>query len=301
LAYKKYTNAWAWYSRRIKSVFSVAKKISMKIVIPMAGRGSRFQLAAKENPEYKKPKPLILANGEPMIVWALKSLPFVNLPTRPAKTSFVVYPRDLIFISLQEQETNYGITKLLKDIFGKDITVLHIQQVTRGAVETALTAKDFMTDEELIISDSDHFFDGTALYEAIKNKDKDTKGIIPTFHVEDKDPKWSYTLFDKDKTAIAVGEKDVELAKRGAFANIGSYYFSEGSIFRKEAEEMVEKAEMYGPEGKQEFYVAPVYQRLITKGMKIKAAVIAQVWGLGTPKDLEYFLENYKKEATSLG
>lgn len=266
----------------------------MKIIIPMAGKGSRFQAVADKNPEYKKPKPLILVKGQPMIVWALKSLPFIDLPNRPASTSFTVTPKDLVFISLKEQEEMYGITALLKGIFGKEITVILIPQVTRGAVETTLAAKEFMTDEEMIISDSDHYFDGEVLYQAILNKQDDTKGIIPVFEVFDQDAKWSYTLFDKDNTALAVGEKDVELARKGAYGNIGAYYFSQGSIFRKEAEDMIEKAEMYGPEGKQEFYVAPVFQRFIDKGMKVKAAVIPKVWGLGTPKDLEYFLENYK-------
>ena len=261
----------------------------------MAGRGSRFQAAADQNSEYKKPKPLIQVKKEPMIVWALKSLPFVDLPTRSAQTSFVLQPKDLVFISLQEQEEKYGIAKLLKEIFGSEIHVILIPEVTRGAVETTLYAEEFMTDEELIISDSDHYFDGSHLYEAILNKGEDVTGIIPVFRSLSDDPKWSFTLTDKDNTALAVGEKDVELAKKGAYANIGAYYFSHGSIFRKEAEEMVANEEMYGEEGKQEFYVAPVYQRLIHKGMKIKAVVIPEVWGLGIPQDLEYFLANYKE------
>lgn len=268
----------------------------MKIIIPMAGRGSRFQAVADQKPEYKKPKPLIQVKGEPMIVWALRSLPFIDLPTRPAKTAFKVMPKDLVFISLQEQEDRYQITQLLQNIFGKEIHVILIPEVTRGAVETALYAKDFMTDEEMIISDSDHFFDAMPLYEAILYRDKLTKGIIPTFQVHDKDAKWSYTLFDKENTILAVGEKDVELARKGANGNIGAYYFSSGAIFRKEAEEMIEKQEMYGAEGKKEFYVAPIFQRLVDKGMQMKAVVIPKVWGLGTPKDLEDFLRNYKGE-----
>ncbi|MDE2025553.1 MAG: hypothetical protein KGJ07_03600 [Patescibacteria group bacterium] len=266
----------------------------MKIIVPMAGRGSRFQAVANQNPEYKKPKPLISVMGEPMIVWAMNALPFVDLPQRKAQTKFKVTPKDLVFISLQEQEENYGITKLLKDIFGLESNVILIPEVTRGAVETALAAKDFMTDEEIIVSDSDHFFNGQSLYEAILNKDRETAGIIPVFEVHDKDAKWSYTLFDKNQTALAVGEKDVELARKGAYANIGAYYFSKGSIFKNEAIEIIAKNELYGPEGKQEFYVAPLYQRLINKGMKVKAAIIPKVWGLGTPKDLEFFLQDYK-------
>ena len=41
----------------------------MNVVIPMAGRGSRFEEAG-----YTSPKPLISVNGEPMITKALSSL-----------------------------------------------------------------------------------------------------------------------------------------------------------------------------------------------------------------------------------
>lgn len=267
----------------------------MKIVVPMAGRGSRFQKELDQNSEYKKPKPLINVKGKPMIEWAMESLPFLDLPKRPAQTEMKVSPKDLIFISLEQQQKDYGITSLLKNLFANAINVILIPEITRGAVETALKAKDFMNDEEMIISDSDHYFDGTNFYESIMEKDKDVVGIIPVFEPPDRnDVKWSYTLFDENKTALAVGEKDPEMAAKGAYANIGAYYFSSGSLFRKEAEEMINSGDMYGPEGKREFFVAPLYQRLIKKGMKVKAAVLPQVWGLGTPKDVKYFEGNFK-------
>lgn len=273
----------------------------MKIIVPMAGRGSRFQAVADQNPEYKKPKPLINVKGKPMIEWAMESLPFLNLPKRPAQTEFKVGTKDIVFISRQDQQEEYGITELLKGVFGPEIKVILIPGVTRGAVETALTAKEFMnTDEDIIISDSDHYFNGENLYKSIKEKEADVQGIIPVFPPPDEEVKWSYTLFDENKTALAVGEKDPELAAKGAYANIGGYYFSHGNVFVKEAGEMIAQNDMYGATGKQEFYVAPLYQRMIKKGMKIKAAILPQVWGLGTPKDLEFFEANYSS-ATSSG
>lgn len=267
----------------------------MKIIVPMAGRGSRFQAVADQNPEYKKPKPLILVKGKPMIEWAMESLPFLNLPKRAAQTDFKVETSDLIFISRQDQQEEYKIVDLLKQVFGSEITVILIPEVTRGAIETALKAKKYMnSSEDIIISDSDHYFDGMNLYKAIKEKEADIEGIIPVFPPPDEEVKWSYTLFDKDYTALAVGEKDPQLAAKGAYANIGGYYFSHGNVFVKEAEEMITQNDMYGAPGKQEFYVAPLYQRLIKKGMKVKAAIIPQVWGLGTPKDVEFFEKNYK-------
>ena len=140
----------------------------MKIIIPMAGRGSRFQVVADTNPEYLKPKPLIMVNQFPMVRWAVSSLPFVELPGRPAKTKFVVKPEDLIFICLEQHQKEYGISEKLQEIFGNEIHVVLIPEVTRGALETVLAAKHLIElDQSVIISDSDHFFDGSAFYDAI--------------------------------------------------------------------------------------------------------------------------------------
>lgn len=259
----------------------------------MAGRGSRFQAEAEKNPEYRKPKPLIDVKGRPMVEWAVNSLPFVSHKNRKSDTELAT-AKDLIFVVLQSHVDEHAIDEKLKEIFGEETTVVVIPEVTRGATETVMAAKAYIEpEEELIISDSDHFFEGSSLHEMIANKDEDTAGMIPVFEPPDDEPKWSYTLFDEDKTALAIGEKDPELAKKGAFANIGAYYFSKGKIFTDEAEAMIAENDMSGAPGKMEFYVAPLYARLLNKGLKIKAAVTPQVWGLGTPKDLEYFLENY--------
>lgn len=259
----------------------------MIVVVPVAGRGSRFLEVADQNPEYLKPKPLIPIKGKPMVRWAIESL---------TNYGFSIPSNKMVFICRKEQEEEHQLSSKLKEIFGQDINVLIQTTPLRGAADTVLVAKGFInTDEDLIVSDSDHYFDGTSLYQAIQSKSEDVGGIIPVFQPPDKDPKWSFTLFDENNVASAVGEKDVELAAKGAWANIGGYYFSKGKIFVEEAEEMIKKGEMYGAEGKKEFYLAPIYDRLIKKGHKVMVAKIPKVWGLGTPKDVEYFLENFKE------
>jgi UDP-N-acetylglucosamine diphosphorylase / glucose-1-phosphate thymidylyltransferase / UDP-N-acetylgalactosamine diphosphorylase / glucosamine-1-phosphate N-acetyltransferase / galactosamine-1-phosphate N-acetyltransferase len=255
----------------------------MKIIVPMAGRGSRFVRSADINPEYKKPKPLINVLGKPMIVWAMESLRSLN-----------VSHENHIFISLESQQKDYQIVDTLRSVFSDQIKVILIPDVTRGAVETALMAKEYFDHEEIIISDSDHYFNGKSLTEQIAQKHENTMGIIPVFKPPDEEVKWSYTLFDKETyITYAVGEKDPVLAQKGAYANIGGYYFSSGTIFKEQAEKMIAGNEMHGPEGKQEFYVAPLYQRMISQGMRVEVAIIPEVWGLGTPKDIEYFSEHF--------
>ena len=43
-----------------------------------------------------------------------------------------------------------------------------------------------------------------------------------------------------------------------------------------------------------EFYVAPVFNEMISSGKKIHIYPIAEMKGLGTPEDLKYYLENIK-------
>jgi len=267
----------------------------MKIIIPMAGRGSRFQLLANKNLEYKKPKPLILIKGKPMIQWALESMPFADLPERPAQTKLKVYPRSFIFICRKDHQDDFRIEDKLKEVFTDVIRVVFIDKITRGAAETVLAAKEFINSEEdIIVSDSDHYFDGSLLYEKIISKDKDTQGIIPVFRPSNNDPKWSFSLVEEGDVITAVGEKDKELAAKGALANIGGYYFSHGNVYVNEVKEAIRENDLTGDEGKKEFYVAPIYNRLIKKRMKIVAAITPRVWGLGTPKDVEFFEQNYK-------
>lgn len=262
----------------------------MKVIIPMAGKGSRFLSAIDQNPDYASPKPFIKIKGKPMICWAVESLPFVNLPHRPAKTKFIVQSEDLIFICRKDQDDGFGISTKLRDLFGNEINVILIDHITRGAAETVLLAKKLVPpSEEVIVSDSDHYFDGHYLYMKILDKEDDVSGIIPVWVPPDNEPKWSYSLIEIDGTISAVGEKAKDLAELGALANIGAYYFRHWQLFTEAVEDAIRENDMTGDEGKKEFYVAPTYHRLIKQGLKIIPAPTPKVWGLGTPKDVVFF------------
>jgi hypothetical protein len=111
-------------------------------------------------------------------------------------------------------------------------------------------------------------------------------------------PKWSYSLLAEDSMRIKhVAEKDPELMKQGAYANIGAYYFSKSRYFMETAERCIMHNKRTGSEDKAEFYIAPIYQELIADGHHIEAAILPEVWGLGTPSDLEHFLEKNSEPA----
>jgi NDP-sugar pyrophosphorylase family protein len=252
----------------------------MKIIIPMAGLGSRFQNASENNQEYKKPKPLINVKGKPMIEWATGSLPFFDEAGK-------------IFIILKKHNEEHQIEEKLREIYGDTIDVVVLDEVTRGAAETVFKTKHLVDPEEdILISDSDHFFNGQILGEFIKNKTEDVEGIIPVYMATDNTPTHSYSLVHPGTTYIQkTAEKDRELMEAGAFANIGAYYFSKAKHFYDLAEEVIAKNQTFGVPGKGEFYIAPLYQMMIERGHKIQAAHSPEVWFLGTPSELETFLK----------
>ena len=250
----------------------------MNILIPMAGRGSRFLKEADKNPEYARPKPLIDIAGKTMIEWSISSLPLTEQD-------------NLIFLLLKEHVDEHQIDKELKKIFGNSIKIIIVDQVTEGAVCTALLAKEFINNEEpLVITDSDHFIEGKTHFEKIK-KHPEADGVIPVFYATN--PKWSFSKLNEDGFVEEVAEKKT-ISKN---ANIGVYYFKKGSYFVKAAEEMIKENDRVN----NEFYVAPVYNYLIRKGRKILLSRPKFVCGLGTPEDVEKFIGLLKSKKIEYG
>ena len=234
----------------------------MNIVMPAAGLGSRFTAKG-----ITTPKPLIAILGKPMVRWAVDSLPFAK-------------PSDLIFIIRKEHVDEHGLDRKLKETFSPEIRIIVIDYVTEGAACTVLLAKEFINnDEPLIVSDCDHYFRNEGYNNLVTDTPDGISGVIPVFKAEG--DKWSFTKFDENFVVSQVAEK-VPISN---YANIGAYFFSKGRDFVSAAEEMIAKQLKI----KNEYYVAPVYERLLARNGKIMAAVCEEVWGLGTPEDVERF------------
>ena len=99
-------------------------------------------------------------------------------------------------------------------------------------------------------------------------------------------PKWSYAKVDEGGFVTEVAEKN----PISDIATVGVYYWKQGKDFVKYAESMILKDIRVN----NEFYVCPVFNEAISDGFKIKTFDVPKMWGIGTPEDLNYFLENYK-------
>ena len=68
---------------------------------------------------------------------------------------------------------------------------------------------------------------------------------------------------------------------------MGIYYWNKGSDYVKYSKQMICK----NIKVNNEFYVAPVYNEAILDGKIIKTFKVDKMWGLGTPEDLNIFLQ----------
>lgn len=234
----------------------------LNIVIPMAGRGSRFSEAG-----YVMPKPLIDIFGHPMIEYVTKNI-------RPD------CEHRFIYICQEEHLEKYGLAKELKRM-SPGCEIITIDHITEGAACTVLLAERLIDNEDaLMIANSDQFVD-TDINEYLREMgEKD--GLIMTMPADD--PKWSFIKYDENGNVTMVREKEVISNE----ATVGIYNYAHGSDFVKYAHQMIEKNIRVN----NEFYVAPVYNEMIEAGMCIGFCDIgAKMNGLGVPEDLNAFME----------
>lgn len=245
----------------------------LNIVIPMAGRGSRF---AKEG--FKLPKPLIPVHGKEMIQVVLHNI-------KP------IQKHKFIFICLKEHEELFAINQKLKT-WEPTSEVVFVESVTEGAACTVLLAKNHInTPDPLMIANSDQWVDFNINHYLSEIENKKYDGLIMTMWADH--PKWSYVGFNAKNEINRVVEKEVISNE----ATVGIYNFSRGTDFVRAAETMIQKNLRVNDE----FYVAPSYNELIGEGNKIGYYNIGKeydgMYGLGIPSDLKIFegLEVSKK------
>lgn len=225
----------------------------MKIIIPMAGAGSRF---AEQG--YTVPKPFIDIYGEPMIKRVVDS---INLPEH-----------EYIFIVRAEHIEKYDFNLIFKDV---NFKLLPVYKTTEGAaISVSMARKFFEYDEEVLIVNSDQLvqYNSSQVADVI---DSGVDGCIWCFFGEG--PKWSYVRLNDQGLVVEIAEKN----QISNIATGGMYYWRSFYNFLDCKDAMIEANARVN----NEFYVAPVYnympqhQRTIIK-------MLDSIDQLGTPEDL---------------
>lgn len=238
----------------------------LNIVIPMAGLGSRFAKAG-----YVDPKPLIPVHGVEMIRLVISNL----APRRPHR---------FVFICQRAHVAAYGLRERLAR-WAPNGAIVELDGLTEGAACTVLAARAHIdADRPLMIANSDQWVDvriDTYLDEMDR---RDLDGLIMTMTASD--PKWSFAKTDRAGLVTEVAEKRPISDE----ATVGIYNFRRGGDFVAAAERMIADEERVNGE----FYVAPVYNRLVAAGRRIGIHNVGSeldgMYGLGIPSDLDAFL-----------
>jgi HAD superfamily hydrolase (TIGR01509 family) len=234
----------------------------MKVLIPMAGAGSRFSKVG-----YTFPKPLIEVKGKPMIQVVVENL---NIDAQH------------VFIVQKEHYEKYHLKTLL-NLISPGCEIVQVDKLTEGAACTTLLAKECINgDFPLLIANSDQFIEWDSNEFMYSMGSDSIDGGILSFRSTH--PKWSFAKLDENGYVERIAEKE----PISDIATVGIYYWSKGSDYVKYAEEMIAKNVRVN----NEFYVAPVYNEAILDGKKIKTFDVKSMWGIGTPEDLKIFLEN---------
>lgn len=240
----------------------------LNIIVPMAGRGSRF---VKEG--YELPKPLIDVNGKHMIEVVINNLK-PNCEHR------------FIFVCQNEHIKKFNLNEILSKASVNSI-VVGIDGITEGAAVTVLKAREYFDNEcPLMIANSDQWIDCDINDYLLDIETRQLDGSMLTMKANDN--KWSYAKVESTGFVSEVVEKKVISDE----ATVGIYNFMKGSDFCKYADLMIKS----GTKSNGEFYVAPVYTLMSLDSKKIGIHNIGSenkgMHGLGIPSDLKIFLSS---------
>lgn len=234
------------------------------IVIPAAGAGQRFKDAG-----YKEPKPLIPVLGKPMIQRVVD-----NITPHQESRAVVV---------------GQGLDDLVRGL--ESTEVISILLPTRGAVDTILKARDYITNNPLLIANCDQLVDfdvddfiaksapsGSLVTFRSSKPHHSYVDTVPAFLeqgmgvLQESPPECNYVHDIKEKEVISNQ------------AVAGVYYFTKGTDFLKAADEVIKQNKRYN----NEFYTSSVIAEMIRTGALFNT-YDAAVAILGTPEELQLF------------
>lgn len=229
----------------------------------MAGLSSRFAHAG-----YALPKYALDLHGRTMFDWAIYSF---ERYFHSEHFLFVVRPDGFAKEFVTDAARALGISRY---------DIIELEHDTRGQAETAyLALREFACDFPVTIFNID-----TIRYDYQKPEFLDLcDGYLEVFKGDGEH--WSFVEPGVDFSVVRTTEKD----RISDLCSDGLYYFKSQFQFRK----IFEKALALNKKVKGEFYIAPLYNQLISAGGVVKYAVIGmeQIDFCGTPDEYQALLK----------
>jgi dTDP-glucose pyrophosphorylase len=238
----------------------------MKIVIAMAGEGSRFRKIGIGIPKHE-----IIVREKSLFEWSMLSL-----------SDF--FDEEFIFITRKGFYNKEFIDKKCTKLGIYEYEILEIDYLTDGQARTVMCADQLISNEDdiLIYNIDTYVKEGSILKSDILD---DFFGFIPIFNAHG--DKWSFVKLDNEGNVIDVAEKK----RISNWGSVGMYYFKSWSMYKEIFND-------FEQEIKNEFtetYIAPMYKKLIIQGSRIGVRKIdeANVHVLGTPEDVDIFVKTF--------
>src|SRR6476619_4319056 len=209
----------------------------MKVIIPLAGKGTRLRPHT-----HITPKPMLKVAGKPVMEYILDDL------RRLGTVDQIIY----ITGHLKEKVEEYARSKF------SDIPGIFIEQQVQDGTAGAVALARKYVDQPVLIIFVDTIFDA----DLSVTKAIDTDGIIWVKEVEDYQ-RFGVVVTDADGNMTKIVEKPTTpISKR---ANIGLYYIKNWKLLYEGIEHVLKQ-----PKNKGEYYLTDAFQYMIEKGAKIK-------------------------------
>lgn len=225
----------------------------MKLIMPMAGLGSRFG---------DDVKPKIDVGGVPMFVHSERCIG-IDFEER-------------IFITRIEHNLRDTVLE-----YYPDAHVIEIDYTTEGTACTLMLAKEHWQDgSSIFVSNCDQHVDWNT------NTDWEKyDGAIAVFDCPEKHPKWSYAQTNANGFVTRVAEKE----PISELATVGYYYWKDGRQFEQSVVDMMAANDRVN----NEFYTCPTYNYLLKQGCEVTTFSVYSMQGIGTPEDLAEWKTKY--------
>lgn len=241
----------------------------MHIIVPMSGIGKRFIEAG-----YQDPKPLIEADGIPIIEHVVNMF--------PGETKFT-------FICNGDHLRETPMRGVLERI-SPNGNIIEIAPHKKGPVYAVSQIFDLIEDDEEVIvnyCDFSCYWDYADFLEHTRNRDAD--GAIPAYkgyHPHMLGATNYAFMRDEKQWMLEIKEKEPFTNNRmQEYASSGTYYFKKGSYVKKYFKLLMdEDVHLNG-----EYYVSLIYNMLQRDGLKTSIYEIQHMLQWGTPLDLKEY------------
>jgi dTDP-glucose pyrophosphorylase len=228
------------------------------IVIPMAGKSSRYY-----NAGYDKSKYELLLDGMTVFEHSI--------------SSFKKYfnQEKFLFIVRAAQNSREFIENNCRKIGIKSFSIIELENDTLGQADTVLQGLNGVIDQPILIFNIDTFLKDYTKPSWIQQCD----GYLEVFVGEG--DHWSFIMPGQLNTVIQTAEK----IRISNYCSDGLYYFKSSDMFKSLVLKNIKEQNFI----KGELYIAPMYNKMISMNKVIKYALIniESIRFCGTPSEYE--------------